>query len=132
MAYPMTSAAIEASLDNLVAAFPQLCTKIPLPNAAPFESTSVNYSFLRIGKHSVAMPRVALIVAGMHAREVAQPDAAISFCFKLLTAYKNQAARAIAAYKDSATGRTFGALTIPLSDVVAIMENMILLVLPLA
>ena len=37
MAYPMTSAAIEASLDNLVTAFPQLCTKIPLPNAAPFE-----------------------------------------------------------------------------------------------
>ena len=79
MAYPMTSAAIEASLDNLVAAFPQLCTKIPLPNAAPFESTSINYSFLRIGTHSVAMPRVALIVAGMHAREVAQPDAATSF-----------------------------------------------------
>ena len=52
------------------------------------------------------MPRVALIVAGMHAREVAQPDAAISFCFKLLTAYKNKAALAIDAYKDPATGRT--------------------------
>ena len=130
MAY-MTSAAIESSLANLAAAFPTLCTKIPLPNAAPFGSTNINYSFLRIGKHAVAMPRVALIVAGMHARELAQPDAAISFCLKLLTAYKNKAALNIDAFRD-VTGRTFGPVTVPLSDVVAIIENMILLVLPLA
>ena len=114
MAYPMTSAAIEASLANLAAAFPQLCTKIPLPNAAPFGTTNVNYSLLRIGTHAVAMPRVALIVAGMHAREVAQPDAAISFCLKLLTAYKDYKDKKpskfeIDAFKDS-TGRTFGPL----------------------
>jgi hypothetical protein len=130
MAY-MTSAAIEASLDSLVAAFPQLCTKIPLPNAAEFGATKLNYSFLRIGTHAVAMPRVALIVAGTHARELAQPDAAISFCLKLLTAYKNKAPFIIDAFRDS-TGRTFGSVTIPVSDVVAILENMILLVLPLA
>jgi murein tripeptide amidase MpaA len=77
------------------------------------------------------MPRVALIVAGMHADEVAQPDAAISFCHKLLTAYKNKAPFIIDAFKDS-TGRTFGPVTVRVSDVVAILENMILLVLPLA
>lgn len=130
MAY-MTSKAIEDSLTNLAAAFPTLCTKITLPNAAPFGTTNINYSFLRIGTHAVAMPRVALIVAGMHARELAQPDAAISFCLKLLTAYKNKATFEIDAFKD-ATGRTFGGITVPLSDVTAIMENMILLVLPLA
>ena len=130
MAY-MTSAAIEASLANLAAAFPTLCTKIPLPNAAASGTTSINYSFLRIGKHAVAMPRVALIVAGMHARELAQPDAAISFCLKLLTAYKNKAPFSIDAFRD-ATGRIFGPVTVPLSNVVAIIENMILLVLPLA
>jgi hypothetical protein len=130
MAY-MTSAAIEASLASLAAAFPQLCTKIPLPNAALSGATNITYSFLRIGTHAVAMPRVALIVAGMHARELAQPDAAISFCLKLLTAYKNKAPFIIDAFRDS-TGRTFGPVTIPVSDVVAIIENMILLVLPLA
>lgn len=133
MAYPMTSKAIEESLDKLVAAFPQLCTKISLPNAADSGATNINYSFLRIGKHAVAMPRVALIVAGMHADELAQPDAAISFCLKLLTAYGKQPRTpfTIDAFRDS-TGRTFGPVTVPVSDVVAILENMILLVLPLA
>src|SRR5262249_34932692 len=110
---------------------PQLCTKIPLPNAAVSGATNITYSFVRIGTHAVAMPRVALIVAGMHARELAQPDAAISFCLKLLTAYKNKAPFIIDAFRDS-TGRTSGPATIPVSDVVAILENMILLVLPLA
>jgi Zinc carboxypeptidase len=130
MAY-MTSAAIEASLDSLVAAFPQLCTKIPLPNAVISGATNTNYSFLRIGTHSVAMSRVVLIVAGMHADEIAQPDAAISFCLKLLTAYKNKAPFIIDAFRDS-TGRTFGPVTVRVNDIGAILENMILLVLPLA
>jgi Zinc carboxypeptidase len=137
MAY-MTSKAIEDSLTALADAFPTLCTKIPLPNAAVSGATNINYSFLRIGKHAVAMPRVALIVAGMHARELAQPDAAISFCLKLLTAYgkqtpptKTHTPFTVDAFRDS-TGRTFGPVTVPASDVVAILENMILLVLPLA
>ena len=58
-----------------------------------------------------------------------------TFCLKLLTAYggktRTHTPFTIDAFRDS-TGRTFGPVTVPASDVVAILENMILLVLPLA
>ena len=68
-----------------------LCTKAALPN--PTLSGGVGpttYSFLKIGNGSGAGRVTVLAIAGMHAREWAQPDAVISFAEKLLAAYRER------------------------------------------
>lgn len=133
MAYPMTSAAIEASIRNAAHRYPALCQRVELP----FSTNSVGmparqYSALLITDVAANSERPGLLAtAGMHAREWAQPDACLSFAGKLLHAYKHKIAFVIPAFIDS-TGATFGPLTIAADRVKAIIENVSFFLLPLA
>src|SRR4029079_10127541 len=72
----------------------------------------------------------ALAIAGMHAREWAQPDAAISFAQKLIAAYKSNAAFFIPAYTEG--GKTFGPVSVAASTIQRMVDNLNILILPLA
>jgi carboxypeptidase T len=133
MAYPLTSAGIEASIESAANAYPTLCQRVQLP----FSTNSVGvparqYSSLLIGKGAAKPGRPGLLaIAGMHAREWAQPDACLSFVGKLIDAYKRNVAFVIPAFTNSA-GATFGPLTVTADRVKAIIENVSFFRLPLA
>jgi murein tripeptide amidase MpaA len=132
MPYPSTSDAIEASLQGLVTTFPSLCTRTAFPNTTNSVGMMPRtYSFLKIGKGSGAARPAMLAVAGLHAREWAPPDAAVTFAGNLLTAYTGGAPFTIPAFTDSA-GTIHGPVVTPAGTVKAIIEHMDLYLVPIA
>jgi hypothetical protein len=129
----LTAAQIEAAMTTLSASSPTLCTKIALPNATVSEGGigPTTYSYLKIAKGSAPGRVVVLAVAGMHAREWAQPDAVISFARKLVKAYTGKTAFVIPAYTN-AGGSTFGPVSIPAGTVKRMVEELDILLLPCA
>ena len=71
-----------------------------------------------------------LAIAGMHAREWAQPDAVISFAQKLLAAYRGSTAFVIPAYSEG--GNTYGPLSVDKDTIKAMLDRMDILLVPLA
>jgi carboxypeptidase T len=138
MTYPSSSDAIEASIQALATAFPSICHAFPLPNKTnsvdPSTRTATparTYSYLKIGKGSGANRPAMLAIAGIHAREWAQPDGVITFAGNLLSAYTSGNPFTIAAFKD-AGGAMQGPVTVPSSQVKVIIEQMDIYLLPLA
>lgn len=126
----LTAAQIEAEMTALVA--PGLCSKISLPNATVSEGIGpTTYSYLKIGRGGGASRVTVLAVAGMHAREWAQPDAVISFAKKLLSASQANAPFVIPAYTDAA-GNTFGPNPVPAATVKRMVEELDILLVPCA
>jgi hypothetical protein len=128
----MTSAQIEAKIIELATASPALCTRLPLPNATV--STGIgptNYSYFKIANGAGAGRPAVLIMAGIHARELAQPDATLSFSEKLLNAYRTSSAFVIPAYTDPA-GNTFGPVSVAAAQVQRMVDTLDILILPLA
>src|SRR5216684_8787592 len=102
MPYPTDSPAIEASIVALATTFPTLCTRTAFTNPTnPVGGPARTYSFLKIGHGSNPNRPAALIVAGMHAREWAQPDAALTFAGNLLSAYSAHSPLTIPAFTDA-------------------------------
>src|SRR6266498_5067038 len=74
---------LHAAIDSLVNTRPDLCTRVPLINSG--EGWPINALRLRAG--GGANRRGILIVGGMHARELMNPDAIIELAFDLARAY---------------------------------------------
>jgi zinc carboxypeptidase len=143
MAYPSSIANIETRIQTLLTTFPTICTRIPLLRRTYEGGTAASpgreVSCVRIGTGTgEGRPRI-LIVAGVHAREWAPPDAVLTFIEKLLAAYDPRTPRAMvyAAVRNRQSGRTpqvvnFKRFTIPATDVQLIVERTELYVIPLA
>ena len=118
MATYFTSSQIEAAMTTIQSSANTLCSKIALPNPTVSEGLGpTTYSYLKIAKGTGAGRVAVLAVAGVHAREWAQPDAVISFARKLITAYQGGTAFVIPSYTDPAGSRTdFGALLVGYYD----------------
>lgn len=81
-----TVAQLDSLMATLAATFPALCTRVELPNH------SVKHApiyALRIRAGSATGRRGVLVVGGMHARELMNPDAIAELQVDLLTSYVN-------------------------------------------
>jgi murein tripeptide amidase MpaA len=81
-----TIAQLDAAMDALVKARPDLCTRVALYNSV--EGRPIHALRLRAG--GGANRRGILIAGGMHARELMNPDAIIELAFDLAEAYANE------------------------------------------
>jgi len=143
MAYPSTPAEIERRLQTLLTTFPTICTRVTLPRRTYEGGTTASpgrqVSCVRIGTGTgEGRPRI-LIVAGVHAREWAPPDAVMTFLEKLLAAYNPTTPSAMVynATRNNQPRRplpnvNFQRFTIPATDVQLIIERTELYVIPLA
>jgi murein tripeptide amidase MpaA len=89
--------------------------------------------YVKIGATTAASPPArwsALVTGGVHARELAPPDALLSFVERLLAAYDAGADVSYPAFR-SADGVTFDAFTVPFTEVQSIVERVNLVVAPL-
>jgi hypothetical protein len=128
----LTSAQIESEMTALAASAPTICRKIALPNKTVSEGVGpTTYSYLNIAKNPSGGVVTVLAVAGLHAREWAQPDAVISFARALIAAYQNSTAFSIAAYTDT-NGNTHGPVTVPVATIKNMVDRLEILLLPLA
>jgi hypothetical protein len=90
--YPSKVPEIESRIQAMATNHPTICTRLEC-NQSTYEggtatSPGRKVAYLRIGNGTGGgRPRI-LIVAGMHARELAPPDAVLTFAEKLLEAYK--------------------------------------------
>ena len=125
---------IEAAMTALAASAPAgVVTKVTFPNATVSEGGigPTTYSYLKIGKGGGTNRVTVLAVAGMHAREWAQPDAVVSFAKKLVDCYANTKPFVIPAYTDRG-GSTFGPVTIPATEIADMVDRMDILLVPCA
>jgi hypothetical protein len=128
----LTSAQIEDKMKQLAEAFSSLCTRTVLPNKTNSDGgVSTSYSHIKIGSGGGPGRKAVMIVAGMHARELAQPDAVLSFAEKLLNAYQSNSAFVIPSYTD-AGGATFGPVSMAADRVKQAVDTLDMLMLPLA
>lgn len=143
MAYPSAPPNIETRIRTLLTTFPTICSRVPLLRRT-YEGGTVatpgrEVSCLRIGTGTGGgRPRI-LIVAGVHAREWAPPDAVLTFIEKLLAAYNPRTPRPITyrAISNQQPRRpipnvNLKRFSIPASDVQLIIERTELYVIPLA
>lgn len=79
-----TAAQIETIMSNLAASIPSLCTRIQLSNPS-IEGRTIHALRLRSGGGTGR--RGVLIAAGLHARELMNPDAIVELFRDLLVAY---------------------------------------------
>src|SRR5215472_15483675 len=111
-----TIAQLDAAIDSLVETRPDLCTGVPLGNSV--EGRPVRALRLRAG--GGADRRGILIVGGMHARELMNPDAIIELAFDLAQAYTSE------------TGLTYGGAEWSALDIRIMMETLDIWMLPCA
>jgi hypothetical protein len=130
MAY-LTVTQINNEMTSLAGGATAICKKTPFPNPTVSEGVGpTTYSFLEIANGTGANRVTALAVAGMHAREWAQPDAVISFAKKLIAAYRSNTAFVIPAYTEGPN--TFGPVSVPAAQVKALIDTLNIILVPLA
>ena len=81
-----TVAQLDSVMEFLAAGFPQLCTRVELPNRS-IEGRRI-YA-LRIAADRGSNRRGVLVVGGMHARELMNPDAIVELQLDLVLRYLN-------------------------------------------
>lgn len=119
-------AAITAEMGAIAASAPSICTHAPLPHAT-HEGRIV--TFLRITKGTGVKP-VVLIVSGVHAREVAPPDAVVDFARMLVTGYAGGAS--YPAFTDTtAPPVTYPAFSIARDKIRAMVDRLDIYIVPL-
>jgi murein tripeptide amidase MpaA len=107
---------LDAAIDSLVDTRPDLCTRVTLNNS--IEGRPIHALRLRAG--GGANRRGILIVGGMHARELMNPDAIIELAFDLAKAYASEA------------GLSYGGAEWSALDVRIMMETLDIWMLPCA
>jgi hypothetical protein len=122
------SAGIDTALQNLAASYPNTCSQFTLnqPSRENNQVTAVQISAAAPGD---ATP--VLFTGGIHARELAPPDALLSFCAKLLDSYANSTDVVYPAFTDT-TGTVYDEYTVDASTVTSILQNFSLFVVPCA
>jgi Zinc carboxypeptidase len=133
MAGYMTSTVVSAKLDALVTAYPGLCTRSG-PGDWQAGTAGGKSGYVKIGataKDSPAQRWAVLLIGGVHARELAPPDALVSFLQRLLAAYKASTAVTYPSWTDPVNNITYGSFIIPWPWVKNIVESLDLYVAPL-
>ena len=133
MAGYLTSAAVKARLDTLAATYPALCTRSgPADWAAGWEGGLSGY--VKVGTTTPASPSprwAVLITGGVHARELAPPDALVSFLEQMLAGYTAGSAITYPAWTDPVSKIVYDSFTIPWPWVRRAVEYLDLYVAPL-
>jgi hypothetical protein len=119
------SATLDTALDALEAAFPQNCARFGFGRHT-HEGRPV--TGLEIVSNSPASIPV-LFTGGVHPRELAPPDALLSFCEQMLVSLDSGADVVLASFTDS-SGVTYDSHTIPASTVRSIFERCDIYVMP--
>ena len=129
----MTSAVVSAHLDALATANPAVCTR---SQAADWAAGRVGgkSGYVKIGatvSSSPAQRSAVLLIGGQHAKELAPPDALVSFLEKMLAAYAASAAITYPAWTDPVNNITYDSFVIPWPWVKSVVERLDLYVAPL-
>jgi len=112
-----TVAQIDSVMGLLAAWFPQLCTRIELPNQS-IQGRRIYALRMRAGGGSNR--RGVLLVGGMHARELMNPDAIVDLQLDLVRCYLNE------------TGLVLGGLTWSAEEIKVMLETLDIWMLPCA
>jgi len=112
-----TVAQLDSVMGLLAAWFPQLCTRVLLPNRS-IEGRPIHALRMRAGTDSNR--RGVLLAGGMHARELMNPDAIVELQLDLVTSYLNGTNLVLG-------GRTWSAL-----DIKTMLETLDIWMLPCA
>lgn len=108
---------VEAALGHLAKQHPALCSRIVLPEKT-FEGRTC--SAVRLGAGSARRRNGVLLVGGLHAREIVNPDLLVTLAFRLCRAY------------GAGKGLAFGGKAYTAADVKLVLEKLHLYVFPLA
>ena len=112
----LTTAAIEACVQFIAANFPGIATLIPLHEHS-VEGRAIHA--VKIASGGGANRRGALLIAGVHAREIVNPDALVTLALKLCRAYTN------------GTGLSFGGKNYSAEQIALIVDALDVVMLPL-
>jgi carboxypeptidase T len=112
----LTATGIESSLQRLAENYPEICQLIQLPEQTWEHRTS---RAIKLGKQQGRRHPAILLLSGVHARELVNPDLLVSFALKLCQAYT--------------TGKrlTFGRKAYDAPTIQKIVNNLDLLIFPL-
>ena len=128
----MTSAVVAANLDAMSERFPTLCTRSGADWAPGWDGGNSGYvKVAAVLDDSPADRWAVLITGGVHARELAPPDALVSFLANLLRAYDAQSEITYPAWTDPVAGIVYDSFIIPWTWVQRIVERLDLYVVPL-
>ena len=132
MAGYMTSAVVAANLDAMAQRFPTLCTRSGSDWAPGWSGGNSGYlKVAAVLDDSPADRWAVLITGGVHARELAPPDALVSFLENLLRAYDAQSEITYPAWTDPVAGIVYDSFIISWPWVQRIVERLDLYVAPL-
>jgi len=112
----LNTAAIEACVQFIAANFPAIATLIPLHEHS-VEGRAIHA--VKIASGGGANRRGALLIAGVHAREIVNPDALVTLALKLCQAYTN------------GTGLSFGGKNYSAEQIALIVDALDVVMLPL-
>lgn len=112
----LTVASIESSLQYLAAAYSSICQLIQLPEQTWEHRTS---RAIKLGKGTGAKRPGVLLLGGVHARELVNPDLLLSLALKLCQAYK------------AGTGLKFGNKSYDAASIQQIINTLDLFIFPL-
>jgi murein tripeptide amidase MpaA len=112
----LTVVGIEAALVSLRDTYPSLCELVVMPERTHEGRVS---RAVRIGTEPRDGKRAVLMIGGVHAREIVNPDMLVYFAYQLVRAY------------DAGTDLVFGRTTYSNGTVVEIVENLALYIFPL-
>jgi murein tripeptide amidase MpaA len=129
----MISAVVSAHLDALATTYPTICTRSG-PGDWTAGTQGGKSGYVKIAATTASSPASrwpVLITGGVHARELAPPDALVSFLEKLLAAYAASSAITYPAWTDPVSGIVYDSFTIPWPWVRSAVENLDLYVAPL-
>jgi murein tripeptide amidase MpaA len=128
----MTSSVVGAHLDALATAHPTFCTRSGPGDWAPGRAGATS-GYVKIGATTSNSPSprwAVLLIGGIHARELAPPDALVSFLEKLAAAYAASSAITYPAWTDPVNNIVYDSFTIPWPWVRRVVEYLDLYVAP--
>lgn len=112
----LTASGIEACLQFLSSTYPSICQLIVMPEQS-VEGRTIRA--IKLAKGTGPNRRGVLLIGGVHARELVNPDLLASLALKLCQAYTGN------------TGLVFGGKSYPASTIKVIINSMDLFILPL-
>ncbi|HEY7145486.1 MAG TPA: M14 family zinc carboxypeptidase [Streptosporangiaceae bacterium] len=133
MAGYMTSAVVSAHLDAAAAAHPAVCVRSGASDWAAGRAGGKS-GYVKVGAAVTGSPpqrSAVLLIGGVHARELAPPDALVSFVEKLLTGYAAGTPVSYPAWTDPVSGIVYDSFLIPWPWVKNVVERLDLYIAPL-
>ena len=133
MAGYMKSTQVGAHLDALAAAHPTFCTRSGPADWGPGR-VGASSGYVKIAASTPDSPPArwgVLLTGGVHARELAPPDALVSLLEKMVAAYAAKTSITYPSWTDPVGGIVYDAFTIPWPWVRKVVENLDLYVAPL-